>query len=174
MIVPLQSLIPNPSPAFDFSQVSAVVMDEFHSFTDPERGIVWELSLTLLPPRVRVLLLSATVGNPYEFARWLRIEHGREVTLIQSNERRVPLEFNWVGDKLITELLTEMVSDDDTKCRAPALVFCFNRDECWEVAERLKGLPIISNAQKVEIDAEHVRKKLASIVKDQDLSRYIL
>jgi ATP-dependent HslUV protease ATP-binding subunit HslU len=27
---------------------------------------------------------------------------------------------------------------------------------------------------KVEIDAEHVRKKLASIVKDQDLSRYIL
>ena len=26
---------------FDFSQVSAVVMDEFHSFADPERGIVW-------------------------------------------------------------------------------------------------------------------------------------
>ncbi len=26
--------------AFDFSQVSAVVMDEFHSFADPERGIV--------------------------------------------------------------------------------------------------------------------------------------
>src|SRR5262245_385982 len=28
--------------AFDFSHVSAVVMDEFHSFADPERGIVWE------------------------------------------------------------------------------------------------------------------------------------
>src|SRR5437762_273842 len=27
---------------FDFSNVSAVVMDEFHSFADPERGIVWE------------------------------------------------------------------------------------------------------------------------------------
>src|SRR6188768_2065774 len=35
--------------AFDFSGVSAVVMDEFHSFADPERGIVWELSLSLLP-----------------------------------------------------------------------------------------------------------------------------
>src|SRR5262249_18003867 len=34
---------------FDFSNVSAVVMDEFHSFADPERGIVWELSLALLP-----------------------------------------------------------------------------------------------------------------------------
>src|SRR5437588_3072518 len=37
-------------PEFDFSNVSAVVMDEFHSFADPERGIVWELSLSLLPP----------------------------------------------------------------------------------------------------------------------------
>ena len=35
--------------AFDFSNVSAVVMDEFHSFNDPERGVVWELSLGLLP-----------------------------------------------------------------------------------------------------------------------------
>ncbi len=145
----------SPEPGLsDMSDVAGVVMDEFHSFNDPERGIVWELSLALLPPSVRVLLLSATVGNPYEFARWLRVEHGREVALVQSNERRVPLEFNWVGDKLITELLTEMVSDDDAKCRIPALVFCFNRDECWEVAERLKGLPIVSNAQKMEIDAE--------------------
>ena len=28
--------------AFDFSDVWAVVMDEFHSFNDRERGIVWE------------------------------------------------------------------------------------------------------------------------------------
>ena len=48
---------------FDFSNVSAVVMDEFHSFADPERGIVWELSLSLLPQHMRLLLLSATVGN---------------------------------------------------------------------------------------------------------------
>src|SRR6516165_3939196 len=44
---------------FDFANVSAVVMDEFHSFADPERGIVWELSLALLPAHVRLLLLSA-------------------------------------------------------------------------------------------------------------------
>ena len=42
--------------AFDFSNVSAVVMDEFHNFADPERGIVWELSLGLLPPHIRLLL----------------------------------------------------------------------------------------------------------------------
>src|SRR5881397_3354189 len=55
---------------FDFSRVSGVVMDEFHSFADPERGIVWELSLSMLPPQVRLLLLSATVGNAMEFINW--------------------------------------------------------------------------------------------------------
>src|SRR2546428_4841033 len=52
---------------FDFSKVSAVVMDEFLSFADPERGIVWELSLSMLPAHIRLLLLSATVGNSPEF-----------------------------------------------------------------------------------------------------------
>src|SRR5690242_11306152 len=57
--------------AFDFHNVSAVVMDEFHSFADPERGIVWEFSLSLLPPHIRLLLLSATVGNAVDFLAWL-------------------------------------------------------------------------------------------------------
>src|SRR5438067_13207693 len=56
---------------FHFDTVSAVVMDEFHSFADPERGIVWELSLSLLPAHIRLLLLSATVGNSHEFLQWL-------------------------------------------------------------------------------------------------------
>src|SRR5262245_64359085 len=64
---------------FQFDQVSAVVMDEFHSFADPERGIVWELSLGLLPPHVRLLLLSATVGNAREFLDWLQRSHGRKL-----------------------------------------------------------------------------------------------
>ncbi|MEZ6074945.1 MAG: hypothetical protein R3C56_04480 [Pirellulaceae bacterium] len=44
--------------AFDFTQVASVIMDEFHSFNDQERGIVWELTLGLLPAHVRTLLLS--------------------------------------------------------------------------------------------------------------------
>src|ERR1700737_4183460 len=56
--------------AFDFTNVSAVVMDEFHSFADLQRGIVWELSLAMLPKHARLLLLSATVGNAGEFVQW--------------------------------------------------------------------------------------------------------
>ena len=68
---------------FDFAGVSAVVMDEFHSFADPERGIVWELSLAMLPAHVRTLLLSATVGNAVEFVNWLRNSHDRRLELVR-------------------------------------------------------------------------------------------
>ena len=144
-------LSPDPSVS-DLSEVDAVVMDEFHSFNDFERGIVWELSLVLLPLSVRVLLLSATVGNPYDFGRWLRVQHGRDLRLVQSEERRVPLEFTWVGDKLMNEHLPAMVGEADAENRTPALVFCFNRDECWEVAERLKGLSVVRAAARAEIE----------------------
>lgn len=97
--------------------VSSVVMDEFHYFNDFERGVVWELSLVLLPASIRLLLLSATVGNPVEFVGWIHKEHGRKLSLIRSDQRRVPLEFTWVGDKLLAEHLPAMVADDDAENR---------------------------------------------------------
>ncbi len=148
----LNHLLATDTSLGDFEHVSAVVMDEFHSFNDRERGVVWELSLVLLPRHVRVMLLSATVGNPHEFARWLRTEHDRSLRTVLSTERRVPLEFCWIGDKLLTEHLPGMVSTDDAENRAPALVFCFNRDECWQVAERLKGLSLIGPETRKQID----------------------
>jgi len=139
--------------AFDFSQVSAVVMDEFHSFNDPERGIVWELTLGLLPAHVRTLLLSATVGNSLEFINWLSHHHGRRLELVQSADRKVPLTYQWVGDMLLNEFLESMASGDEALRRTPALVFCFNRDMCWNVAEQVKGKKLISAEQQKELVA---------------------
>lgn len=132
--------------------VSAVVMDEFHSFNDRERGVVWELSLALMPAHVRVLLLSATVGNPVEFVLWLRDQHDRELRLVRTDERKVPLEYHWVDDQLLTEQLTLMAQGEGDEARTPALVFCFSRDACWEMAERLKGQPIVTKADKAAIE----------------------
>src|SRR5262249_13447549 len=143
----------NPE-AFDFTGVSAVVMDEFHSFADPERGIVWELSLALLPAHVRLLLLSATVGNAGEFLVWLRRCHGRNLELVESKDRKVPLTYVWVPDMLLNEQLVEMAKGDAEARRTPALVFCFNRDECWSVAEQLKGLQLLGDDQRSRLHAE--------------------
>jgi superfamily II DNA/RNA helicase len=134
--------------AFDFSNVSAVVMDEFHSFNDLERGIVWEISLSLLPPQARLLLLSATVGNSREFLNWLERCHGRKLDLIESKDRKVPLTYRWVPDQFLNEQLVEMAKGDSHTRTLPALVFCFNREECWSVAEQLKGLPLLNAEQK--------------------------
>jgi superfamily II DNA/RNA helicase len=143
----------NPA-AFDFTDVQSVVMDEFHSFADPERGIVWELSLALLPPHVRLLLLSATVGNATEFLSWLNRCHGRKVELVEGKERRVPLTYHWVPDELLNDQLVNMARGDPAARRTPALVFCFNRDECWSVAEQLKGLPLLGEEQRSRLHAE--------------------
>jgi superfamily II DNA/RNA helicase len=140
--------------AFDFSQVSAVVMDEFHSFADPQRGIVWELSLAMLPAHIRLLLLSATVGNATEFVTWLERAHGRKVDLVESKDRKVPLTYQWVPDQLLNEHLVEMAKGDPEARKTPALVFCFNRDECWSVAEQLKGLALLGEDQRARLHAE--------------------
>lgn len=145
----LNHLLSNPE---EFDRVGAVVMDEFHYFNDFERGIVWELSLVFLPKSVRLMLLSATVGNPIEFLNWLADEHGRRLRLCQTDQRRVPLEFHWVDDKLLSEHLPAMALGDDSERRTPALVFSFVRDGCWEVAERLKGLPLIDKEARAEIE----------------------
>jgi hypothetical protein len=135
-------------------ETASVVMDEFHYFNDRERGVVWELALVLLPAHVRLMLLSATVGNAPEFIRWLRTQHNRTVQLVTTSERRVPLEFEWVGDHFVTELIPGMVSEDDQANRSPVLVFCFNRDECWDTAETLKGLQLIPPAARARIEEE--------------------
>jgi superfamily II DNA/RNA helicase len=143
----------NPG-AFDFETVSTVVMDEFHSFADAERGIVWELSLSLLPAHIRLLLLSATVGNSAEFVNWLDRCHGRKVELVESRDRRVPLTYQWVPDQLLGDFLVEIAKGEPAERKTPGLVFCFNRDECWSVAEHLKGLALLGTEQKQPLHAE--------------------
>ncbi len=129
-------------------------MDEFHSFADPERGIVWELSLAMLPRHIRLLLLSATVGNSLEFLQWLERCHQRKLELVEGKERKVPLTYVWVPDQFLTEQVVLMAKGDDAKRTIPALLFCFNRDECWNVAEQLKGLPLVPEANKAALHAE--------------------
>lgn len=137
--------------AFDFDQVWAVVMDEFHSFNDRDRGIVWEFGLSLLPKQIRTMLLSATVGNSMEFNSWLRARHGRDLQLIESHDRKVPLTYRWSEDQMLDELVEEMVRGEGDQRMTPALLFCFNREQCWTIGEFLKGKKVVSPDQQKEL-----------------------
>lgn len=134
--------------AFDFDNVWAVVMDEFHSFNDPERGIVWEFGLGLLPSHIKTLLLSATVGNSREFAMWLNRVHGRNLKLVESSDRKVPLSYHWIEDKILPDQIEAMFQGQEDARYTPLLLFCFNREQCWTVAETLKGKKCVDQEQR--------------------------
>ncbi|MCA1634570.1 MAG: DEAD/DEAH box helicase, partial [Acidobacteria bacterium] len=75
-------------------QVNAdlLILDEAHYLSDRERGHVWEEAILLTPPRVRLLLLSATVGRAEEFADWIAEVRGTRVRVVsRPGARPVPL-----------------------------------------------------------------------------------
>ena len=69
-----------------------VVLDEAHYLADEDRGHVWEEAIILTPPRIRLLLLSATIGNSGDFAEWLEEVRGVRCGVITGpGKRPVPL-----------------------------------------------------------------------------------
>ncbi len=69
-----------------------IILDESQYLADPERGVVWEETLILCPAQTRLLLLSASIGNPQELAEWLTsIRPTTACHLIRHSKRSVPL-----------------------------------------------------------------------------------
>jgi ATP-dependent RNA helicase HelY len=68
-----------------------VILDEAHFLGDADRGVVWEEIMIYLPVRVKLLLLSATIGNGEQIARWLESIRKKSCTVIREENRPVPL-----------------------------------------------------------------------------------
>lgn len=81
-------------------EVDLVILDEAHYLADEERGHVWEESIILSPPRIRMLLLSATVGRAEEFAAWIEDVRGTEVRVVKAGPRPVELRAAYISKDL--------------------------------------------------------------------------
>lgn len=78
-----------------------VIIDEAHYLADDERGHVWEEAIILSPPRIRLLLLSATVGRAEEFAQWIGDVRGTKVRIInRAGTRPVELRAAYLSSDL--------------------------------------------------------------------------
>ncbi|KAA8650519.1 SKI complex RNA helicase subunit SKI2 [Aspergillus tanneri] len=78
--------------------VEFVIFDEVHYVNDLERGVVWEEVIIMLPEHVTLILLSATVPNTYEFASWVGRTKKKDIYVISTPKRPVPLEhYLWAG-----------------------------------------------------------------------------
>ena len=90
--------------------VEFVIFDEVHYVNDLERGVVWEEVIIMLPEHVTLILLSATVPNTYEFASWVGRTKKKDIYVISTPKRPVPLEHYLWADKAM-----HMIVDADKK-----------------------------------------------------------
>lgn len=82
--------------------VEFVIFDEVHYVNDLERGVVWEEVIIMLPEHVTLILLSATVPNTYEFASWVGRTKKKNIYVISTPKRPVPLEhYLWAGNEMV-------------------------------------------------------------------------
>ena len=73
-----------------------VIMDESQYLADPERGVVWEETIIFCPSQARLLLLSASIGNPHDIADWLTSIRSTTCYLIKHSKRTVPLRAGYL------------------------------------------------------------------------------
>ncbi len=73
-----------------------VIMDESQYLADPERGVVWEETIIFCPSQARLLLLSASIGNPQDIADWLTSIRPTPCHLVKHAKRSVPLRAGYL------------------------------------------------------------------------------
>lgn len=73
-----------------------VILDESQYIADPERGVVWEETIIFCPSQARLLLLSASIGNPQDIADWLTSIRSTACRLVRHSTRTVPLRAGYL------------------------------------------------------------------------------
>ncbi len=127
------------------AEVDDVIMDEFHYYSDRDRGGAWQVPLLTLS-RSRFLLMSATLGETEFFSKVLENLTGVPAVLVHSVERPVPLEFRW-----IEEGLEHAVEELAGSGQAPVYVVHFSQRSAAESSKKFLSLNFLSKDEKREI-----------------------
>ncbi len=127
------------------AKVDEVIMDEFHYYSDHERGVAWQVPLLTLP-QSRFLLMSATLGETEFFQKELSALTGAETVLVKSEDRPVPLEFSYS-----TTSLEDQVEELVEAGKAPIYLVHFTQLACARTAQNLMSRNFCSKEEKAEI-----------------------
>src|ERR1700749_1508173 len=127
------------------AEVGQVVMDEFHFYADPDRGWAWQVPLIELP-RVKFILMSATLGDVTRFEKDLIRRTKRPTAVIKNAERPVPLIFSYLVQPL-HETLEELLTTN----QAPVYVVHFTQAAALEQAQALMSTNMCTRQEKEKI-----------------------
>ena len=123
------------------------VLDEFHYYGDRERGHAWQAPLLALP-NTAFLLMSATLGDTTAIEQRLRAFSGRAVSHVHSEQRPVPLDFDYRETPLHETV--EALLDEK---RAPIYLVSFTQREAAQTASALTSARVASPGQRNAIAA---------------------
>ncbi|MFB2598305.1 DEAD/DEAH box helicase [Herbiconiux sp. P17] len=127
------------------TEVGQVVMDEFHFYSDPDRGWAWQVPILTLPG-VQFVLMSATLGEVDWLAEDLSRRTGRETTVITGVDRPVPLSYSYATTP-IQETVEELLATQ----RAPIYIVHFAQLAAVERAQALSSITVATRAMRDEI-----------------------
>lgn len=130
------------------ANIDQVVMDEFHYYSEPDRGWAWQVPLLELP-NTQFLLMSATLGDTSWLEQDLQSRTGRPTTLVSGSTRPVPLDFSYVYTP-IPETIDELLADG----KAPIYIVHFSQLEAIKQAEALMKLKLVDAEHKERIAHE--------------------
>lgn len=146
--------------------ITDVVMDEFHYYSDRERGVAWQIPLLTLP-QSRFLLMSATVGATEFFEREMTKHTGRESVTVRSSQRPVPLDFSYSTTELSTEV-QKLVNEG----KAPVYVVHFTQAAAASNAQNFMSLDLCTKEEKVKIN-EAIKEVRFSSPYGPDVKRWL-
>ena len=125
--------------------VRDVVMDEFHYYSDRDRGVAWQVPLLILK-QSRFLLMSATLGETEFFERELTALTGLPSVTVRSQDRPVPLEFSW-SEHALPEAVQRLASTG----KAPVYVVHFTQADAARNAQSFTSLELCSKEEKAAL-----------------------
>ena len=162
------------------TELSCVVMDEVHYINDAERGKVWEETIMLLPSKVQMVMLSATIDAPEKFAAWcegVKPETGtckKSVVLAHTYTRIVPLtHYSFIVTPVaLYKSIKDKTKEEELKKNV------FNQMICMQTASGTfsdSNFHLVNNAIKlisdkhVEVKRGHVLNELCKHLKENDM-----
>lgn len=128
------------------STISDVVMDEFHYYSDKERGVAWQVPL-LTMPNTRFLLMSATVGATEFFEKEMTKHTGKESVTVRSTQRPVPLDFTY-SETEISNTVQRLINEG----KGPVYVVHFTQAAAATNAQNFMSLDLCTKEEKVAIN----------------------
>ena len=127
------------------TDVGCVAMDEFHFFSDPDRGWAWQVPLLTLP-HAQFLLMSATLGDMTAIGQTLNRTTGRDLELIADAPRPIPLSYEYVKTALEGTVELALRQGD-----SPLYIVHFSQDAALQSARSLASYGVASKEQREAI-----------------------